>query len=98
MLQFKNIHPPVTRDFLGEPTQVEFASILILNKCDLVTPEQMKLLRQAIRCLNAEAALIEASHCRVNISDVIGIPRFDFEKVAQSPAWLKAINSEHEKM
>ena len=35
--------------------KVEFASVIVINKCDLVTPEQLSKVRNVVRALNAEA-------------------------------------------
>ena len=35
--------------------QVEFASVVVINKCDLVTPQHLARVRSVVRALNAEA-------------------------------------------
>lgn len=73
-------------------SQVEFATVILINKCDLVTSEKLLEVKQMIRALNREAKIVETVRSQVNIAEVIGSRGFDFEKVSQSPAWIKAIN------
>lgn len=35
--------------------QVEFASVIVINKCDLVSPEHLQRVRAVVRALNGEA-------------------------------------------
>jgi G3E family GTPase len=37
------------------PIQVEFASVIVINKCDLVSPEHLQRVRAVVRALNGEA-------------------------------------------
>ncbi|NRA89585.1 MAG: GTP-binding protein [Simkaniaceae bacterium] len=42
--------------------QIEFANVILLNKVDLVSQEELKAARAIIRSLNAKAKLIEKTH------------------------------------
>ena len=41
-------------------SQVEFASVVVLNKCDLVTREEIERVKRTIRALNSDAKIIES--------------------------------------
>lgn len=73
-------------------SQVEFADVIILNKCDMVSDAQKLAVKQMIRSLNADAEIIESVQCNVKITDIIGRNLYDFDKVSQSAAWIKAMN------
>ncbi len=45
--------------------QIEFADVIVLNKVDIATKEQLEAARLIIRSLNADARLIETSQARV---------------------------------
>lgn len=77
-------------------SQVEFASIIVLNKCDLVSQNELKEVKTMIRSLNSEAKIIESINSNININEIIGSNSYNFTKVSQSVAWLKAINSDVE--
>jgi len=46
--------------------QIRCASLLILNKCDRLYPEQIVELEQLVRQWNTHAQLVTASHCELN--------------------------------
>ncbi len=69
--------------------QLEFCTTVILNKVDLVTPEQLAELKAIVRSLQKEAVIIEATNCDVSLDQVLNTGRFDFEEVYQSAAWLQ---------
>lgn len=74
--------------------QVEFADVILLNKSDLVTKEELKHLYGIIRSLNADAKIIKTSRCKVPLDEILNTNRFDFDKASQSPGWLKVMRGE----
>lgn len=79
-------------------SQIEFASVIIVNKCDLVDKEEIIKVKQIIRSLNADAKIIESVRCAVDVSEIVGSKSYDFDKVSNSAAWIQAINDDSEKM
>jgi len=79
-------------------SQVEFASVLLLNKCDLVPPAHLARVKHVLRALNADAKIIESVRSKIDVAEVVGARTYDFDKVSQSAAWIKAINDESEKV
>ena len=75
--------------------QIEFCSTLIVNKRDLVTDEQMKMVRAVINKIQPTVKVIETTRCDVPVEEIIGTDRFDFETVYASAGWVKALE-EHE--
>ncbi len=75
--------------------QIEFADVLILNKIDMLEEIDVKELTDFLRKLNADAEIIPASYCSVNLSSILNTGKFDFEKVSQSAGWIKELNEEH---
>jgi G3E family GTPase len=75
--------------------QVEFADVLVLNKTDLVSPEQLGRLQGVLRKLNPEARLVLAERGRVPLAEVLDTRRFDFERARRAPGWLKELRGEH---
>ena len=76
--------------------QIEFCSTLIVNKRDLVTDEQMKMVRAVINKIQPTVKVFETTKCDVPVEEVIGTDRFDFESVYASAGWVKALE-EHDK-
>ena len=75
--------------------QIEFCSTLIVNKRDLVTDEQMKMVRAVINKIQPTVKVIETTRCEVAVDEIIGTDRFDFETVYASAGWVKELE-EHE--
>ena len=78
--------------------QIEFCTTMVLNKADLVTPEQLGELRALVRGLQKDAKIIEADHGQVDIDDMLSTNRFDFNAAYESAAWMDAMEhpEEHE--
>ena len=75
--------------------QVEFANVILLNKVDLVSKSELKLLSEIIHKLNPEAKLIKTNHSKVELDEVINTKKFDFEKAEASAGWIKELENEH---
>ncbi len=75
--------------------QVEFANVIILNKTDLVSKDDIGVLKSMIRKLNADARIIESSFGKVEVHEILHTGLFDFEKTSQSAGWIEELNKEH---
>lgn len=75
--------------------QVEFANVIIINKIDLVTREQLEELRAIIQKLNPEAIIITTSQSEVELHSIVNTGLFDYEKAEASAGWLKELENEH---
>lgn len=75
--------------------QIEFCDVLILNKTDLITAEQLEQLERVLRVIQPEAKIIHSSYGRVAPADILHTERFDFEKAAASAGWLQELNTPH---
>ncbi len=76
--------------------QIEFCNTIIINKVDLVSETELKKIKEVIRALQPEAKLIETTHGEVAVGEILNTNAFDFEKVANSPAWVQVLNGEME--
>lgn len=74
--------------------QVEFADVLVLNKCDLVKKTEVERLEGVLRQLNPRAKVIRSTKGAVPLREVIETGRFDFEEARQSAGWLKTLRGE----
>lgn len=75
--------------------QIEFANVIILNKTDLVTEEDLGFLKASIKKLNPSAKIIESSFAKVDPRQIMNTKLFDFEKAEQSAGWLEELNKEN---
>lgn len=76
--------------------QIEFCSTLIVNKKDLVTPEEMKKVRAVVKALQPHVKVIEAERGNVDVEDILSTDRFDFDAVFESAAWVQHLESAEE--
>ena len=75
--------------------QIEFANVIILNKTDLVSQSEVKNLKDIINKLNPKAQVIKTEYSRVDINEVVGTGRFDFEEAESSAGWIRELENEH---
>ena len=60
--------------------QVAFADRILLNKTDLVTPAELRAVREELASINAYAELIETVQSRVDLNRVLGVSSFSVEQ------------------
>ena len=75
--------------------QIEFANVILLNKTDLVSQSEVKNLKDIINKLNPKAQVIKTEYSRVDINEVVGTGRFDFEEAESSAGWIQELENEH---
>ncbi|RTQ91314.1 GTP-binding protein [Lysinibacillus telephonicus] len=76
--------------------QIEFCDVLILNKCDLITEEQLERLEKVLRTLQPEAKFIRTTYGKINPQEILNTRSFDFNRVSQSAGWLKELETGYE--
>ena len=84
-----------TRDIANLLTdQIEFCNVLLLNKVDQVTAEELFKIKKIIKSLNPCSEIIETNYSQVPLKKVINTQAFSFKKAAQDPLWLKESRGE----
>ncbi|SEC23378.1 GTPase, G3E family [Rhizobiales bacterium GAS191] len=69
--------------------QIAFADVILLNKTDLVTGEQLEEVEARIRGINPYAKLHRTQNCAVPLDAVLGRDAFDLERILEiEPAFL----------
>ena len=71
--------------------QIEFANVIILNKCRDAGPDRVDAARKIIRALNPDAQLIETDHSRVDPDAIFATGLFDFDRAQEHPLWAKEL-------
>lgn len=74
--------------------QIEFCNTIILNKVDLVSDEELVNIKKVIRALQPEAKIIETVRGEVDFKEILDTNYFDFDKVANSAAWVQELNAD----
>lgn len=93
----------LTRGNLGEDDlaslviqQVEFCNIILLNKADEVSPEELVRIKAILRQIQPKAAIVPCNYGDVAIDKIINTHLFDFEKVATSARWIEAVEGDED--
>ena len=63
--------------------QIAFADVVLLNKTDLVGPEELAAVDQAIRAINRYAKIIHTAHCAVPLDEILGLGSFDLQALLE---------------
>ena len=71
--------------------QVEFANVIILNKSDLVSEDQLGLLEKTLYKLNPTAKIIRTTHSKIDPKEILNTGLFDYEIAEQSAGWQKEL-------
>jgi G3E family GTPase len=91
----KHIHQHWDADEAQE--QIAFADIVLLNKTDLVTLEELEDLEKRIRDMNAIAKIYRTKNSNINMDQLLGIRAFDLEKALEiDPQFLSEDAHQHD--
>lgn len=75
--------------------QVEFADVILVSKIDLISSDQRQELLAILKSLNAQAEIVPMVMGQVPLAKILNTGRFDFERAAQAPGWLRELRGEH---
>jgi G3E family GTPase len=76
--------------------QIAFADVIILNKTDLVSPEELAEVEGRIRAINPYATLHRTQRAAVPLDAVLGRNAFDLDRILEiEPAFLEAEDDHH---
>ena len=75
--------------------QVEFANVIILNKTDLISKEQLGTLKSIIQKFNPKAKIIETSYSQVSTKEILNTKLFNFEEAEHNPDWIEELDKVH---
>jgi G3E family GTPase len=73
--------------------QAECCDLLLLNKCDLATPDELDRVEAMLRSLNARAELLRTEQSRLAAEVLVGRTRFDARTTLQSAEWVRTLNA-----
>jgi G3E family GTPase len=77
--------------------QIAFADVILLNKTDLVTPEQLNELEKRIRTMNAMAKVYRTHNSELQMDALLGVRAFDLKRALEiDPQFLNEEAHEHD--
>ena len=74
--------------------QIEFCNVIVLNKVDDVTEEQLNTVKAVIKKLQPTAKIIETNYAKVDVKEIMDTNNFDFEKITSSAGWIQELENE----
>jgi G3E family GTPase len=76
--------------------QIAFADVIVLNKTDLVTPEELVEVERRIRAINPYAVLHRTQRAAVPLEAVLGRNAFDLDRILEiEPSFLEPEDEHH---
>jgi G3E family GTPase len=77
--------------------QIAFADVVLLNKTDLVTPEELAELETRIRSMNAMAKIYRTRNSELEMEALLGVKAFDLNRALEiEPDFLEEHAHEHD--
>lgn len=74
--------------------QVEFADVLVLNKCDLAEAHDLDRLEGLLRRLNPRADVLRSQRGVVPVGAILEAGRFDVDAAETGPGWIQELMGE----
>jgi len=77
--------------------QIAFADVVVLNKTDLVTPEELRDVEATVRAINPTARIHRTTRADIDLSEVLDRGAFDLKRVLDNdPHFLEADDHDHD--
>jgi G3E family GTPase len=76
--------------------QIEFANVILLNKADLVSDNDIKVLKALITKLNPGAKIYETRFSEIDPALILNTGLFDFESASEGAGWKKELEEIHQ--
>lgn len=71
--------------------QIEFADVILVNKTDLVSDEEVKKVHGMIRALNPQVIIHDTVNSNIQLSAVVGTQLYDPERASAHEGWLDSL-------
>ena len=75
--------------------QIEFCNIILLNKADEVSKEELGRITQILHTLQPKAEIMPCNYGDVAFEKILNTDIFDFEKVSTSAKWIEELEKDH---
>ncbi len=76
--------------------QIEFCNVIVLNKVDEISKEELNEVKAVIKLLQPTAKIIETNYAKVDVKEIMDTNNFDFENIASSAGWIKELEKDDE--
>ena len=77
--------------------QIGFADVILLNKTDLVSPDELKTVEGRIRSINPHAVVYKTERCSIPLDRVLDRGAFDLDRILSlDPDFLEGEDHDHD--
>ena len=77
--------------------QIAFADVILINKTDLVSPEELAEVEARIRAINPYARLHKTQRAQIALNEVLGRNAFDLDRILDiEPEFLESDDHDHD--
>ncbi len=71
--------------------QIEFCDLLVVNKCDLVSDQELEDVCAMLETLQPRAEILRTEHGVVDVGDLLDTNRFNLRTAAKAAGWKQAL-------
>ena len=71
--------------------QIEFANVILLNKIDLISKEDLRRIHAMIRSLNPKATIHETTNSEIALKQVMGTGIYNQAEAEETTGWLDSL-------
>lgn len=75
--------------------QLEFCDMVLLNKVDEVSSEELAKIKAVIKQLQPVASIIETNYSKVDLDKILDTNMFNFERAATSAGWIRELEGDN---
>lgn len=75
--------------------QLEFCDMVLLNKVDEVSGEELAKVKAVIKQLQPVASIIETNYSKVDLDKILDTNMFNFERAATSAGWIRELEGDN---
>ena len=76
--------------------QLEFCNVIILNKANDITKEELAEVKQIIKSIQPQAKIIETDYAKADLKEILDTNLFDFEESSMTAGWIEALENPEE--
>ena len=77
--------------------QIAFADVILLNKTDLVSPQELDELESKIKAMNKMATIYRTQNSELGMDALLGVQAFDLDRALEiDPEFLNEVAHEHD--
>lgn len=71
--------------------QIEFANVILLNKVDLISKDELETVKGIVHSLNTRAKVVTTNQSKVDLDLVLNTKLFDLEEAQKHPLWAQEL-------